>query len=150
MGASRYSASVQGVAAMKRYTIRLTLLLTALLWNATPPAAPLLAQAVPNAKPTQMFEMQVVRPDGKPVPEANVGLRGDSSFRTASQVKRGSVVGQKDGWKLKADADGWLAIEFSSPPKFCQLDIIEPGYGPYLARWDSHEHPEPKIGRAHV
>jgi hypothetical protein len=101
------------------------------------------AQPTTNATPAQVFELQVVGPDGKPVPEVVVGIRIDPPLRLGKQITRGTVA-RMGGYQtdVKADADGRVALEFPPNPKRFIVSIVQPGYGPYWAEWSSAEHPE--------
>ncbi len=79
------------------------------------------------------FELRVVDPDGKSVPEAMVHLDADfglaaEQFRTGKFVRKGSY-----GVFAKTDLEGRLAIAFPREAKRLNVNITTPGYGPYWA-----------------
>ena len=81
------------------------------------------------------FELRVVGPGGKPVPEAAVEFRTDPSV-TAGEVRQGRFVRRGPyGTFVAADAEGRLALEFPRRPTGFELFIQVPGYGPYWASW---------------
>jgi len=89
------------------------------------------------------FELRVVGVDRKPIPNAQVQLRGGTQPEP-EQV----MVGAYDrkgpyGTFMKADGEGRLV--FKTPKLSGSFDVfIEmPGFGPYCARWSSGENSEP-------
>ena len=103
--------------------------------NEVPPADP--------RAPTKEFELRVVGPDGQPIPKALVELR-TSPAPTAEQFRRGTFVrrGSYEAF-AEADAEGRLVVELPPAPKWFDVSITIPGYGPYWAGWTSETHAQP-------
>ena len=88
------------------------------------------------------FDLRVLGPGGKPIPEALVELR-TSAAPTAAQVRRGKFVRASTyGPYLATDGEGRLIISFPKVPRSLDVNITTPGYGPYWAAWSAQEHPE--------
>jgi len=86
------------------------------------------------------FELQVVGPDGKPIPEATLWLRSDPT-PTAKQILRGKFLKKGPNHvDLSTDTEGRLVIELMQDPRNFNLFIEIPGYGPYWAGWTSMSH----------
>ncbi len=100
----------------------------------------------PLARDGQEFELRVVGPDGKPIPEALVefGLGWDPAL-TAGQIRTGRFVRQRrqHSTEATADVDGRLVVMLPRAPTHFNVFITIPGYGPYSARWSSDSHAEP-------
>ena len=91
----------------------------------------------------QKFELQVVGPNGKPIPDALVELRTNPS-RAAEQVHRGKFVKRGSNRTLVAtDAQGNLVVTLPNAPTDFGVFITTPGYGPYWAGWSSESHAQP-------
>lgn len=89
------------------------------------------------------FELHVVGPDGKPVPQAEVEIRTGpdpmpEQILTGKFVKKGPY-----GTFATTDAAGRLRVLRPPAPRHFNVDITTPGYGPYCAKWSSETHPEP-------
>lgn len=95
------------------------------------------------AKDEQAFELRVVGPDGRPIPEALVELR-TRPIPKAEQLRHGKFV-RKGSYGVFAttDADGRLVIKLPEPPSRFDVGITTPGYGPYWAGWSSESHAQP-------
>ena len=90
-----------------------------------------------RAKDDQEFELRVVGPDGKPIPEALVELRTTPS-RRPNRSARASSSGQGPyGAFVTTDAEGRLVVELPRAPTSFNVYITTPGYGPYWAGWSS-------------
>jgi uncharacterized GH25 family protein len=103
-------------------------------------AAGVLALSAAADEPTAQqldFELHVVGPDGKAVPEAAVQMRMTPAI-TAEQVARGKLV-KKQGGECTTDSDGVLVVRLPDALKSLAVFITTPGYGPYCARWQSEE-----------
>jgi beta-lactamase regulating signal transducer with metallopeptidase domain len=88
------------------------------------------------------FELHVVGPDGKPVPEAIVHIR-TSPAPTANWIRHGKFVRHGSyGAFLSADGEGRLALALPRVPTDFDVDITTPGFGPYWASWSSNAHDE--------
>jgi hypothetical protein len=91
----------------------------------------------------QKFELRVVGPDGKPIPEALVELRTSPS-PTAKQIHKGAFVRQSSyGTFVATDAQGNLVVTLLKAPTDFGVFITTPGYGPYWAGWSSESHAQP-------
>jgi protocatechuate 3,4-dioxygenase beta subunit len=89
------------------------------------------------------FELRVVGPGGKAIPNAVVEVRTDP-LPTADQVSTGKFLRRaKYGSVLSTDAAGRLVIKLPRPPQRLDVDITTPGYGPYWASWSSESHQQP-------
>ncbi len=89
------------------------------------------------------FELRVVGPGGKAIPNARVEVRTDP-LPTADQVRTGTFLRRaKYGSVLSTDAAGRLVIDLPRPPQRFNVDITTPGYGPYWASWSSESHQQP-------
>jgi Carboxypeptidase regulatory-like domain len=99
------------------------------------------AAAVAGDDPTE-FELRVVGPDEKPVPNARVRIR-TSPVPTAEQIGRGKLVtrGRYEA-VLNADEEGRLVIKLAKVPTYLVFDIMTPRFGPYWASWSSESHDE--------
>lgn len=94
------------------------------------------------ANQSPAFHLNVVGPDGKAVPNAHVELRM-SPAPAAEQIRRGTFVRKSNyGARVQTDDEGQLIVTFPERPKRLNVNIQEPGYGPYWAGWDSTAHPE--------
>ena len=88
-------------------------------------------------------ELRVLGPDGTPIPNATVEVRG-SSHLTAKQIKQGRFLKRGSyGAFAETDQNGRLLVELAEKPKRLSVSIQQPGFGPYWAEWDSTDHPEP-------
>src|SRR5262249_3776384 len=95
------------------------------------------------AEKAREFELRVVGPGGKPIPEAVVELGGDP-LPTAEQIRKGKLIRQQLHWVVMAtDAAGQLVVELPREPKRFNVYITIPGYGPYWAGWSSENHDQP-------
>lgn len=102
-------------------------------------------EAVAKGEPS--FELHVVGPDGKPVPEAVAEIRTRPAL-SAEQIRRGTFVKQGPyGTFVKADAEGCLVVRLLQAPGGFDVSIKAPGYGPYWAAWSSEAHAEPVPSR---
>ncbi|HEX2476401.1 MAG TPA: carboxypeptidase-like regulatory domain-containing protein, partial [Lacipirellulaceae bacterium] len=90
-------------------------------------------QASPAAP--RLFELQVVGPDGEPVPDITVEIRGGLAG-TVQPIKRGKLLTPS---LAKTDGDGVLVIEVAKDPQRFVLSVKQPGYGPYWAEWRSRD-----------
>ncbi len=94
------------------------------------------------AEPEQSFELLVVGPDQKPVPQAAVELR-TSPAPTAEQIRTGTFIKKGTyGTFVTADAQGRLVVQLPAMPKRWDVNIQTPGYGPYWASWSPAENTE--------
>ncbi|MFK7778014.1 MAG: carboxypeptidase regulatory-like domain-containing protein [Gimesia sp.] len=91
-----------------------------------------------DKKSMRTFQLNVVGPDGKPVPHALVEIRM-SPAPTAKQILRGEYVRKS---YAKTDDVGRLKLEIPQRTIGFSMSIKQPGYGPYWASWSSSEHPE--------
>ncbi|WP_159452171.1 M56 family metallopeptidase [Singulisphaera sp. GP187] len=97
-------------------------------------------KAVAKAEPS--FELRVVGPDRKPVPEAVVEIRTKPA-PSAEQIRRGTFVKKSTyGPIVKTDAEGCLVVVLPQAPDHFDVNITTPGYGPYWAGWSSESHEE--------
>jgi beta-lactamase regulating signal transducer with metallopeptidase domain len=107
------------------------------------PVNPKAAADPAPAKDSQEFELLVVGPGGKPIPEAVVELRTnpgltDEQIRHGKLVKRGSY-----GAFVATDSLGRLTVKHPSAPTYFEVFIRIPGFGPYWAGWSSESHAQP-------
>ncbi len=108
----------------------------------TPTNVPTTAKKA-DTKDEQTFELRVVGPDGKAIPEAVVELRADPLL-TPGRILKGKFIRQRPyGTTVATDAEGQLAVEFSRAPEHFAVFITIPGYGPYWAGWSSETHAQP-------
>ena len=106
-------------------------------------AAVILALVAPHALGAAdgqwAFELAVVGPDRKPIPNANVDFR-TSPAPTAEQVIIGKFGKKANyGSLVTTDDNGLLKVNSTRPPKQLWLYIITPGYGPFAARWSPND-----------
>src|SRR4051794_5957194 len=88
------------------------------------------------------LELQLVGPDGKPVPHAEVSFRNTPAPKK-EQVKVGEFVrANKYSARIKTDGTGKLLVELPKIAKYFTIDIEVPGYAPYWAQWRSAERAE--------
>ncbi len=96
------------------------------------------------AKDEQEFELRVVGPDGKPIPEAIVEIRTGPISTTAERIRRGKFIRtERYGAFVATDVDGRLVVELSRAPASFNLYITTPGFGPYWAGWWPERNAEP-------
>jgi hypothetical protein len=89
------------------------------------------------------FELCVVGPDGKPIPEALIEFWSDPAT-TADLIRRGTLVREaRRGILAKADAEGKLGLSIPRDPERFNFSIQIPGFGPYWAGWVAEEHDPP-------
>ncbi|WP_165069100.1 carboxypeptidase regulatory-like domain-containing protein [Paludisphaera rhizosphaerae] len=91
------------------------------------------------------FELTVLGPDGKPIPEAEVQLRMNPRS-PADRIRRGTFVKeQRYDLFVKADAEGRVALEL--PAKVERFDVFVdiPNYGPFWAGWRRAEAIPPRL-----
>jgi RNA polymerase sigma factor (sigma-70 family) len=97
----------------------------------------------PQGKPSEDFELRVVGPGGKPIPEAVVELRTDA-MPTAENIRLGKLIKRGQyGAFVATDAEGRLAVKLPKAPTYFDAFISAPGYGPYWAGWSSENHAQP-------
>ena len=88
------------------------------------------------------FTLNVVGPGRLPLPNASVEIR-TSPMPTADQIRRGEFVrAGAYGALAKTDSSGQLVVSFPRRPPRLSFGIMQPGYGPYWAEWDSTSHPQ--------
>jgi hypothetical protein len=95
--------------------------------------------AVAPAQSIATFDLRIVGPDGKPIPDAQVELRSEPYLLT-DQFRSGKLLSRsRGGMILQADAGGRLV--FQRPAHLDRLDIfIEmPGYAPYWGGMGSQD-----------
>jgi beta-lactamase regulating signal transducer with metallopeptidase domain/protocatechuate 3,4-dioxygenase beta subunit len=99
---------------------------------------------VPKAAESLMeFELTVVGPGGKPIPEALVEIWGRPAG-PADPILRGAFVRKARLTTVaKADADGKLTVLLPTPLERFNLSIAIPGFGPYWASWRTEDHDPP-------
>jgi hypothetical protein len=95
------------------------------------------------AKDNNTFELRVVGPDGKPIPNAKVELYAVPN-PTAEQIRQGKFLKKgTTGISVETDAEGRLVVQLPRAPDFFDAYITIPGYGPYWAGWSSESHVQP-------
>jgi hypothetical protein len=86
--------------------------------------------------------VQLVGPDGKPVPHAEVRFR-NAPVPKREQVKVGEfVTANSYSARIKTDAAGKLVVELPKIASYFAVDIEVPGFAPYWAEWRSSENKE--------
>lgn len=95
-----------------------------------------------NAKSAPRFELLVIDPQGQPVPNAEVELRIDPPPSKEHVVVGEFVKESTYGPFARTDAEGRLYFSYAAEPRYFNLNITTPGYGPYWAGWSSEEHPQ--------
>ena len=94
--------------------------------------APPSVSSEPSA-PAKQFTLDIVDPDGKPVPGASVEIR-TSPIPEANQILEGEFVRKSNyGSFAKTDSNGRLVVTFPHKPARLNFSIKTPGYGPYWA-----------------
>lgn len=89
------------------------------------------------------FRLNVVDPDGTPVPHALIEARTDPAVKS-DQIERGSYVRKSTyGPFVKTDEQGVLQIQLPERLKRFNLSIEQPGFGPYWASWSLVPHRDP-------
>jgi uncharacterized GH25 family protein len=92
---------------------------------------------------TPVFDLRIVGPDGKSVPEAKIELRTTPVIQ-ANQIHRGKFLRRmRYAATATADADGRLSFERPAEPKRFDLYVTIPGYAPYWAGWSLTSNSEP-------
>jgi len=106
------------------------------------PSRPLVSEGAgseTSKKTPRTFELRVVGPDGKPVPEITVEFRCKPKIQ-ADQVSHGTFVKVGSyGSDVRTDGEGRLALKMVENLKSFSLFIQDPGYGPYWAEWSASE-----------
>lgn len=93
-----------------------------------------------TSKPQFQFEVLVVGPDGKPIPEARIEVR-TNQLPKADQILIGKFAAKKRyAVDVTADAKGRMKLGLAKKPKSFVINITTPGYAPYWADWSSYEH----------
>ncbi|HEY1599833.1 MAG TPA: carboxypeptidase regulatory-like domain-containing protein [Pirellulales bacterium] len=88
------------------------------------------------------FDLLVVGPDGKPLPNIEVEFRTDQS-PTAEQITHGAFVRKAAyGSFARTDDDGRVTLALRKVPVNFSAMIQTPGFGPYCAKWEANDHPE--------
>ena len=96
-----------------------------------------------DAETLKEFELTVVGPGGKPIPEASVDLWGDLA-KPADRIRRGTFVKKaRFGTVANADADGKLVVLLPTTLDRFTFSIAIAGYGPYMAGWSIEGHDPP-------
>jgi len=103
------------------------------------------------AKNAGTFELTVVGPEGKRIPEATVELRIDPS-PTAEQILVGKFVRKGDyGAFVTADFEGRVVVKWpQSPGKSLVVRILVSGHQPYWASWSSENESAPVPAKSTV
>jgi protocatechuate 3,4-dioxygenase beta subunit len=115
----------------------------------TPPATPG-SNAVASARKTAPFDLRILGPDGKPLPEAKVELRSTPVIQ-ADQIHRGKYLRRvRSAATATADADGRLVFERPTDLKRFDLYVKIAGYAPYWAGWSHTDNSEPIPGELTV
>lgn len=107
------------------------------VWNshAEPPV-----QALSNHK--FQFRLKVVGPDKKLIPHAKVDIHSDATIE-AEHISRGDFTRNHDHHTQAAcDGVGQLEVALTDRPQWLSFSIVQPGYGPYRASWNSSRHAE--------
>jgi Carboxypeptidase regulatory-like domain len=92
---------------------------------------------------SQPFDLSVVGPDGKAVPEITVEVRGEPPVK-AEQIRAGRVLRQgTNGLFVTSTAHGRLALALPANPTRFEVLIATRGYAPYRAAWNSEDNPDP-------
>ncbi|WP_165227818.1 sigma-70 family RNA polymerase sigma factor [Aquisphaera insulae] len=113
------------------------LVLAAGLRTAEPPVVEARPQDVPVSKVRQ-FEVKVVGPGGKAIPEATVEIQTPELG-----IRRGKLVGRmlfRSLFTTTTDGQGVLVIDLPPDCKDLQILVKKQGYGQYYAEWRSGEH----------
>ncbi|QEH38048.1 ECF RNA polymerase sigma factor SigE [Aquisphaera giovannonii] len=98
-----------------------------------------LPQDAPAEKP-RTFEVRVVGPGGKAIPEATVEFQTTPSLGE-ELVRRGTFVPRNGyGTEMKADGDGVVLVELPRGLKGLEVFVKKRGYGRYFAGWSAEEH----------
>ncbi|MHC5541801.1 carboxypeptidase-like regulatory domain-containing protein, partial [Singulisphaera rosea] len=107
--------------------------------QAEPPKAETPAKVGDGASAVTTFELRVVGPDRKPVPEAHVEIR-TTPLPEVSDVLVGRFVGKRTyGTDIRSDGDGRVVIRRPKPRVALNANITPPGYGPYWAAWSAEQ-----------
>jgi uncharacterized GH25 family protein len=108
---------------------------------AAAPGAKVVAAAPQRNQAT--FDLRIVGPDGKPIPEAKVELRSTPAFQ-AAQIRCGTVLKRMGfGTTIKSDIGGRIAFDRPVPLERLDIFITIPGYAPYWAGWNLKANSEP-------
>ncbi|QDT88439.1 carboxypeptidase regulatory-like domain-containing protein [Gimesia algae] len=90
-----------------------------------------------DPKMTRQFRLNVVDPDGKPIPDTTVEIRSDPAPKP-DQIIRGQFLRDATyGPFVKTNAKGTLLFRIPHHMKRFNLSIKAPGYAPYWASWSS-------------
>jgi beta-lactamase regulating signal transducer with metallopeptidase domain/uncharacterized GH25 family protein len=110
------------------------------------------AREGPAPTPTnvgQEFELLIMRPDGKPIPDGRVELsdRTTCPVPTSKSVVTGKLIRVEPLIAtLASDSEGRLRVKLEPVPANFNIDIRIPGYAPWTASWPSlpgHDEPIP-------
>ncbi|QDT40029.1 Regulatory protein BlaR1 [Gimesia alba] len=92
---------------------------------------------------SRTFRLNVVDSAGKPVPNALIEARTDPAV-TPEQIQRGKYVRKSTyGPYVRTDKKGVLQLTVPTRLKRFNLNIKQPGYGPYWATWSLVPHRDP-------
>jgi len=113
---------------------------TAAASSPTEPAKP--AEEAASAQRQKRFELQIVGPDRKPVPEGIVEIRCEPRL-AVEQIVEGRFLRRTNyGVFIRSTADGRLVVDRPSMPKQFSVSIVIPAYTPYRAAWDPDQNTE--------
>jgi protocatechuate 3,4-dioxygenase beta subunit len=95
----------------------------------------------PSSKPAstspseaKTFDLRIVDPDGKPVPDAKVNLSTNPPLGKQIQVRAGSIWNRpRFGINLRSDENGRVVVELPAHLEYLNFRIHKPGYGFYWA-----------------
>lgn len=83
------------------------------------------------------FELLVASPQGKPIPQAPIELRGNP-LPAEEQITRGTFVRKHSfGIIIATDADGKLGVNLPAKQGHFNASMSIPGYAPYWAAWSN-------------
>jgi beta-lactamase regulating signal transducer with metallopeptidase domain len=87
------------------------------------------------ARDTGTFDLKVVGPDRKPVPDVMIRLDAHQDV-VAENILHGSFVRKASyGVYVKTDALGRLVVKLLPTANSLTANVTTPGYGPYFASW---------------
>ncbi len=88
--------------------------------------------------PENEYRLNVIGPDGQPVPHVEVEIRTRPVVKE-EQIRAGRFLRSgRFGAVVETDQQGQLAVRFDDPPDGLRFGVKQPGFAPYWAEWTSN------------
>ena len=106
-------------------------------------AAPRSNATVEPVRGLRTFDLRIVGPDEKAIPNADIELRGRPVIKQGQVLHGQFLRGRSYDALVKSDAGGRLVLEIPEKLKRFDVSLQVPGYAPYWAGWDPDVNSEP-------